>query len=143
MKMYNQTNIMVYAVILMVAVICFNYLYKKIKKMNAYDKKNANVILFFDFNKHALNKTNKKMLNDYFSTRDKQYEKICIVGHADPVGNKKVNARFGYLRAIDTLQCLNQIGVNSKKFRIMSKDYSDPMHKSHHHLNRRVEIHLS
>ena len=83
------------------------------------------------------------MLKQHFSTRDKQYNTICIIGHTDPVGNKKVNTRFGYLRAMEVLQCLNQLGVNATHFKIISKDYSDPIHNSQDDLNRRVDIHLS
>lgn len=104
--------------------------------------KYANIMVFFDFNEHEINKKNKNMLDKYFSTRGKQYYDICIVGHTDPVGNKEVNTLFGYLRSTAVLYYLNKIGVSTKKFTIMSKDYTDPLHNSDHNYNRRVEIYL-
>lgn len=142
MKVYtfSQTELIVYAIILIMVFIIFNYLYKT---MNRYDKNDADTRVFFDFNKYELNQKNKMILKNYFSTHKKQYNNICIIGHTDPVGSKKVNARFGYLRSMEVLQYLNQLGVNSNDFKIISKDYSDPMDASQHDLNRRVDIHLS
>ena len=104
--------------------------------------KDANIMVFFDFNKHDVNEKNKNMLDKYFSTHGKQYYDICIVGHTDPVGNKEVNTLFGYLRSTAVLYYLNKIGVRTKKFTIMSKDYTDPLHNSVQDYNRRVEIYL-
>ena len=149
MKTYHlmQPDRIVYAIIILImAFVGFKFFYKKMK----YDKKNTDIVLYFDFNEYKLSEKNKKILNQYFATHEKQYDKICITGHTDPVGSKndpagskKLNTRFGYLRAMDTLQYLNQIDVKSKKFRVVSKDYSDPIDNSQQHLNRRVEIHLS
>ena len=146
----------VYAIISVIMVcIIFNFFYKKI---TAYDKQNANIILFFGFNERVLNEKNKKIIRQYFSTHDKTYDKICIIGHTDSIDSIDTNKdashsellqsrqafrRFGYVRAIDTLQFINQNKVTANEYRVVSSDYSDPMHKSHHHLNRRVEIHLS
>ena len=143
MKIYkfSQTDLMVYVIILIIAFIIFNYFSKTMD--SCYDKNNAHTMVFFDFNKFELDKPNKLMLKQYFSNREKQYNTICIIGHTDTVGSKKVNTRFGYLRAMEVLQCLNQLGVNATNFKIISKDYSDPISQSQSDSNRRVDIHLS
>ena len=138
MQLFRQ-NPIVYIIILIVLFVIFNYFYKN---LNRYDKNDANVMVFFDFNKYELNQQNIMTLQQFFSNRNKQYNNIIIIGHADHVGSEKTNLRFGYLRSLDVMQWLNQIGVNAAEFTIISKGYSDPV-GSDPKLNRSVEIHLS
>jgi outer membrane protein OmpA-like peptidoglycan-associated protein len=141
-NLFKETDLMVFAIILIIAVLGFSYFYKKMKKMNKYDKQNANIVLFFDFNEHELSEKNKNIINKYCETYGKQYDKISVIGHTDPVGTKKVNTQFGYLRSTAALHYLDRMGVCSKKFNVISKDYSNPIHTTNHALNRRVEIFL-
>ena len=142
MNLIKQNQSIVCMIILIIVVfIIFSFFYKNSNKYNTY---NANIMVFFDFNKYESNQQNIMMLQRYFSNRKKQYNHISIVGHADPVGDEKINMRFGYLRSLDVMQWLNQIGVNADEFIIISKGHSDPINDgSDPKLNRRVGIYLS
>jgi outer membrane protein OmpA-like peptidoglycan-associated protein len=150
-KQYNsQTNVIFIVIILFIFYFIiknFNTSTNKPKKFESYKEieiftKNEAIMVFFDFNKHKFDEKNKNMLDKYFSTHGKQYNEIRIVGHTDPIGSKEVNTLFGYLRATAVLHYLNKIGVSTKKFTIISKDYTDPLHNSVQDYNRRVEIFL-
>ena len=101
-------------------------------------------IIYFDFDKSNLSKISINKINNFINKNKKIVNNFIVVGHTDTKGTKKYNQKLSFERAETVKSILIELGINSKKIKIIGKGEEDlrviTADEIAHPANRRAEI---
>lgn len=101
-------------------------------------------IIYFDFDKSNLSKISINKINNFINKNKKIVNNFIVVGHTDTKGTKKYNQKLSFERAETVKSILIELGINSKKIKIIGKGEEDLRvitdDEIAHPANRRAEI---
>ena len=101
-------------------------------------------IIYFDFDKSNLSRVSINKIHNFIKKNKDNINDYIIVGHTDTKGTKVYNQLLSNERAKAVKSILIELGINSKKIKIIGKGEEDLRVKTEdeisHPANRRAEI---